>query len=350
VGIHDVTNLYKVPLLMLAQGLPGKILSSLKINRMPPECLPLWQRFSDVVDNAPRTVNIAIVGKYTGLSDSYLSVTKALLHGAMDANLKLHVTWIESTHLEPPIEEKDEKASKDHKVSWNLLKEADGLLIPGGFGERGVLGKVLAIKYARENKMPFFGICLGLQVAIIEFARHLLEMKEANSTEFDEQTLDPVVIFMPEVSKTEMGGTMRLGARKTLIQEGTLASQIYDWQPEIMERHRHRYEVNPEYVERLERGGLVFSGRANQDIRMEITELPDHPFFVGVQYHPEFKSRPTNPHPVFKGFIRASAKIFKREVPSASRKRKQSPSPSSSCLKYQKRRWEALCASELVRL
>jgi len=197
----------------------------------------------------------------------------------------------------------EEEDSKD----WQVLQKVDGILVPGGFGDRGVLGKVLAIKYAREKKIPFFGICLGMQMAVIEFARNILDMQDANSTEFDEKTQHPVVIFMPEISKTHMGGTMRLGSRETHIDKSSLAYKLYG-KTVVRERHRHRYEVNPKYISALTKSGLVFSGKDDQKARMEITELPDHPFFLGVQYHPEFLSRPTRPCPTFLGFVEASAK------------------------------------------
>jgi anthranilate/para-aminobenzoate synthase component II len=187
-----------------------------------------------------------------------------------------------------------------------------GILVPGGFGDRGVQGKVLAVKYARESKIPFFGICLGMQMAVIEFARNILDLENANSAEFDDKTQHPVVMFMPEISQTHMGGTMRLGSRATNIAEGSLAHKLYG-QKVIHERHRHRYEVNPKYVEGFIKAGLVFSGKDDQKTRMEITELPDHPFFIGVQYHPEFLSRPTRPSPIFLGFVKAAAVLVTGE-------------------------------------
>jgi CTP synthase len=302
--IHDVSNIYRVPLLMLQQRLPETILGCLKINKMPPTDLPKWRQLAETVDSEFPEVRIALVGKYTGLSDSYLSVTKALQHAAIAVRVSLKIEWIESAHLE--------KEDGPENQAWATLRKVHGILVPGGFGDRGVQGKVLAVKYARESKIPFFGICLGMQMAVIEFARNILDLENANSAEFDDKTQHPVVMFMPEISQTHMGGTMRLGSRATNIAEGSLAHKLYV-QKVIHERHRHRYEVNPKYVEGFIKAGLVFSGKDDQKTRMEITELPDHPFFIGVQYHPEFLSRPTRPSPIFLGFVKAAAVLVTGE-------------------------------------
>ena len=329
-SIHDVKNIYHVPLLLRKQRITSLLLQCLKLNRMPAENLPKWKAMVTREDNATREVRIAVVGKYTGLSDSYLSVIKALKHAANSLQLKLIINWVESIDLEqratsksssedpfgspmgtPTRPKKPTKAEK-HVKAWDVLKTSHGILIPGGFGARGVQGKILAVQFARSNGIPFFGICLGMQVAVIEFARNVLRLEDANSTEFDQHPENPVVIFMPEGSKTHMGGTMRLGSRQTNITKDSLAHRLYS-KVEIHERHRHRYEVNPDYVKRIEEAGLLFQGRSTDGKRMEIAELKaDHPFFIGVQYHPEFKSRPMSPHPIFLGFIRASSK---REVP-----------------------------------
>jgi CTP synthase len=252
-----------------------------------------------LADSVSRKVSIALVGKYTGLSDAYLSVIKALQHACLAHNVKLDLKWIDSSFLE------DDECG-EYKSAWAILKEVQGILIPGGFGARGTMGKILATQFAREYKIPFFGICLGMQVAVIEYARHVLGLSAAHSTEF-EDTRDPVIINMPELSTTHMGGSMRLGARKTLIEAKTLASEIYG-KSEVIERHRHRYEVNPEYIQPLEKAGLLFSGHDERKQRMEIVELPQgvHPFFLGVQFHPEFLTRPYRPHPMFSSFIQAS--------------------------------------------
>jgi len=310
VSVHNVSNIYKVPLLLLKQRVPEMILRILKVNRLPPDCLPEWEKLATNVDSPKVQVTIGIVGKYTGLSDSYLSVTKALFHSAIRSDMKLKIEWIESTDLE---EDTKQTNLKDWTTAWESLKKVDGILIPGGFGDRGIQGMINASQYARESNVPYLGICLGLQVAVIEYARNILKISEANSTEFEKETPEPVVVFMPEISTTHMGGTMRLGGRVTKIMRNTLAFQLYE-KVEVSERHRHRYEVNPEYIESLEKHGLVFSGRdAEKGVRMEIIENPKHKFFFAVQFHPEYQSTPFNPSPSFSGFIDASANIFKRD-------------------------------------
>ncbi|XP_022762559.1 CTP synthase 2-like isoform X3 [Durio zibethinus] len=249
-------------------------------------------------------VRIAIVGKYTGLPDSYLSVLKALLHASVACRKKLVVDWVPASDLEDMTEIENLDA---YKAAWKLLKSADGVLVPGGFGDRGVQGKILAAKYARENRIPFFGICLGMQVAVIEFARSVLGLTDANSTEFDPSTRNPCVIFMPEGSKTQMGGTMRLGSRRTYFEVMDCKSvKLYGNRRYIDERHRHRYEVNPDIVGRLENAGLSFTGKDESGQRMEVIEVPDHPYYIGVQFHPEFKSRPGKPSALFLGLVAAA--------------------------------------------
>ncbi|KAH9646070.1 CTP synthase [Citrus sinensis] len=249
-------------------------------------------------------VRIAMVGKYTGLSDSYLSVLKALLHASVACHRKLIVEWVAAGDLEDATAI---EAPDVYKAAWDLLKGADGVLVPGGFGDRGVQGKILAAKYARENKVPFLGICLGMQIAVIEFARSVLGMCDANSTEFDPETSHPCVVFMPEGSKTHMGATMRLGSRRTYFKVPDCKSaKLYGNASFVDERHRHRYEVNPDMVSQLENAGLSFVGRDETGRRMEIVELPSHPYFIGVQFHPEFKSRPGKPSAVFLGLIGAA--------------------------------------------
>jgi CTP synthase len=245
-----------------------------------------------------------MVGKYTGLTDSYLSVIKALQHAAFQSGNQMHVEWVDAEALTPQMEKKNPRRSQK---AWKRLQRSDGILVPGGFGTRGIEGKILAAGYARENNIPYLGICLGLQVAVIEFARSVLGWEYANSTEFAEATPHPVVIFMPEGSKTHLGGTMRLGSRQTLLANGaSRASELYSGAKAIDERHRHRYEVNPDVVEELEQAGLKFVGRDVEGQRMEILELKGHPFFFATQYHPEFKSRPQRPSPPFHGLITAA--------------------------------------------
>ena len=334
ISVHDVSNIYRVPVLLLDQRVAGLVLNKLRINRMPPEELPQWKAIGDKVEHPSKgTVRIAIVGKYTGLADSYLSVTKSLHHSGIALDMKVDIEWIDSSHLEPETKEKNPAA---HAAAWAALRSVAGVLVPGGFGDRGVLGKVLAIQYAREQKVPFFGICLGFQIAVIEYARHVLGLADATSGEFDPDAEHPVVVYMPEISQTHLGGTMRLGARRSLLSDRTLAMQIYSGERTIVERHRHRYEVNPEYVARLQEAGLKFSGVDDDEkVRMECVELAQevHPFFFGVQYHPEFLSRPMAPSPPFLAFVTAAAGKFVRKdvtakVDAAARKSgARAPSP-----------------------
>ena len=253
-------------------------------------------------DELSGDVHIAMVGKYTGLSDSYLSVIKALNHSALAEGVNLHIDWVEASDLEPSNQGQD-----TYSKSWKLVKDANGILVPGGFGDRGIEGKILAAQFARENNVPYLGVCLGLQIATIEFARNVLGLTGANSTEFDEDTPHPTVIFMPEGSRTHMGGTMRLGSRQTNLQTTDCAAyRLYNGVMKIHERHRHRYEVNPDMVEDLEAAGLRFVGKDTEGERMEIIEMADHRYFFATQYHPEFKSRPTRPSPPFHGLIKAA--------------------------------------------
>lgn len=247
-------------------------------------------------------LKIAIVGKYTGLQDAYLSVSKALEHAAIHANRKLDLTWVESSDLE------ESKDQEKYQAAWDSIKSVDGILVPGGFGSRGADGKIEVIKYARENKVPFFGICLGMQLAVIEFTRNVVGISNVDTEEYNEEGSENVIVFMPEISKTTKGGTMRLGSRHTYIKDNeSLAAKVYYGQDSVFERHRHRYEVNTKYRERIEAEGLIFSGEDIKKERMEIIEIPDHPFFVGTQYHPEFTSRPFKPNPVFYAFALASS-------------------------------------------
>eukprot|EP01018_Ginkgo_biloba_P028338 Gb_19182 [translate_table: standard] len=297
-NICDVPNIWHVPLLLRDQKAHEAILKQLNIlsiSKSP--ALEEWTKRTDCYDNLTIPVKIAMVGKYTGLSDSYLSVLKALLHACIACSMKLSVEWVAASDLE-------DVAAKEkpdvHATAWSVLKGAAGVLVPGGFGDRGVQGKILAAKYARENGIPYLGICLGMQISVIEFARSVLGLEGANSTEFDLQTLYPCVIFMPEGSKTHMGSTMRLGSRRTFFQTSDcITAKLYQKVHSVDERHRHRYEVNPDMVEEMEKAGLKFVGRDESGRRMEIMELPSHPFYVGVQFHPEFKSRPGKPSAVF---------------------------------------------------
>lgn len=271
-----------------------------------------WKALTTSQDRFLETerVTIALVGKYTNLHDSYLSVIKSLEHSAMACGRKLNLTWVDASNLE--------KATLDitpelyHKA-WHELCTADGVLVPGGFGHRGTEGMIAAASWARTKPKPYLGICLGMQLAVVEYARNICGIPGAASEEFTADTADPVIIFMPEIDKATMGGNMRLGLRPTLFQRDTEWSRqrkLYAGADSINERHRHRYEVNPAYIDRLTEKGLEFIGRDDKGERMEIVELKDHPFFVGVQFHPEYLSRVLKPSPPYLGFMAASAGIL----------------------------------------
>ena len=303
ISVHDVSNVYRIPLLMNEQGVTNLLIKKLQLVWKLPQRLPTWEALSDRMDACEIDCRIAIVGKYTGLSDAYLSVIKGLLHGAIAVNRKLIIDWVAAEDLEPSKKESEPDKSK---AAWDIVEAANGLLVPGGFGVRGVDGKVEVCKYARESKKAILGICLGFQSMTIEAGRNLCGWEGANSTEFEEDNANPVVIFMPEVSKTHMGGTMRLGKRRTVLQPGCLTAQLYG-DTEVDERHRHRYEVNIDKVPELEAKGLKFVGRDTTGERMEVIELDDHPFYVGTQYHPEFLSRPGRASPPFLGLMLAAS-------------------------------------------
>ncbi|KAL2576579.1 hypothetical protein AAZV13_16G083900 [Glycine max] len=305
VTLYDVPNIWHIPLLLRDQKAHEAMFKVLNLHGVAKEPnLEEWTCRAESSDLLYEPVRIALVGKYTCLSDSYLSILKALLHASVDCQKKLVVDWIPASNLETATAKGNHDA---YKAAWKLLKGADGVLVPGGFGDRGVQGKIIAAKYARENRIPFLGICLGMQIAVIEFARSVLGVQDANSTEFEPHTKSPYIIFMPEGSKTHMGGTMRLGSRRTYFQTKECKSaKLYGCKSFIDERHRHRYEVNPDLVACLENAGLSFTGKDETGQRMEILELPNHPYFIGAQFHPEFKSRPGKPSPLFLGFIGAA--------------------------------------------
>lgn len=251
-----------------------------------------------------KTVTIALVGKYTKFKDSYASVIKALQHASLAVGYNLNLNFIDSSLLEN--ETLRDAPSKYHK-EWQMLCESDGVLVPGGFGSRGIEGKIKAAKWCRENRKPYLGICLGLQAAVIEFARNVLGLEDAHTTEIDAKTTNPLVIDMPEHHTGQMGGTMRLGKRTTIFsEENSIIKSLYGNPKSVDERHRHRYEVNPKYVPQLEAQGLRFVGCDDTKTRMEVIELRNHPYYVATQYHPEYLSRPLKPSPPFLGLILAS--------------------------------------------
>uniref|UniRef100_A0A1Q3F2K6 CTP synthase n=1 Tax=Culex tarsalis TaxID=7177 RepID=A0A1Q3F2K6_CULTA len=304
--IHDLSSIYHVPLLMDESGVIDFLSERLQLNLpvRPAQFMQSWRDLAERVDNVYKKVNIALVGKYTKLEDSYASVSKSLLHASLAVGYKLNLKFIEACHLE-----RQTKQETPHLYyeAWQSLTNSHGVLVPGGFGSRGIEGKIRACQWSRENKKPFLGICLGLQAAVIEFARNVLKFENANSTEVDPETKYPMVIDMPEHHPGNMGGTMRLGKRTTIFKsEKSKIKQLYNNASQIEERHRHRYEVNPEFVEQLEARGLKFVGHDSEKTRMEIIELEGHPYYVATQFHPEYLSRPLKPSPPFLGLILAS--------------------------------------------
>ncbi len=296
VSAHDCSTIYEVPLVLFEQDLDRIVLKRLKLPDININ-LDQWREFVNKIKNPSGEVNIAICGKYTDYKDSYKSINEAFVHAGAENDVKVNITFIESEKLEA------ENASV-------LLESVDGLLIPGGFGERGIEGKIKAIQYARENYIPFFGICLGLQCAVIEFARNVCGIKNANSSEFVKNRSN-VIHLMPEQIRVKMkGASMRLGAFPCILQKGTKARQAYK-KEKISERHRHRYEVNNKFREVLENNGMVISGASPDNDLVEMIELKDHPWFVGCQFHPELKSRATNAHPLFREFVSAAIEYKK---------------------------------------
>jgi CTP synthase len=290
---QDVRSVYEVPLVFNREGLDHLIVELLRLPLGETD-LRRWQLLVDKINTARDTVSVGVVGKYVGLEDSYKSLNEALAHGGFANNLRVNIRWIESEDLIT-----DER--------WeDRLREVDAILVPGGFGKRGISGMIRAINYARREKTPFFGICLGMQCASIEFARNVCELDQADSTEFDPDTPDPVIFKLRDLlGVEELGGTMRLGAYPCKLVPGSLAETIYGSEI-ISERHRHRYEFNPAYEDRLAENGLIFSGKSPDGKFVEIIELADHPWFLGCQFHPELKSKPLAPHPLFASFIRAA--------------------------------------------
>jgi CTP synthase len=295
---QDVDTIYDVPLAFHDQGLDELIVASLQLNEAAsPVDLSDWRKLvSTIREPSAGETAIAIVGKYVELEDSYKSLREALTHGGVASNLRVNVRWIESEEL----------MDDNHDAR---LRDFDAILVPGGFGKRGVEGMIRAISYARRTRTPYFGICLGMQTACVEFARNACELKDADSTEFNLETPHPIIFKLRDLVDVEqLGGTMRLGAWPCLLSEGSLAREVYGGAEEISERHRHRYEFNPAFRETLEQGGLVFSGVSPDGKFIEIVELSRnaHPWFLACQFHPEFKSKPLAPHPLFASFVRAA--------------------------------------------
>jgi CTP synthase len=301
VSARDVDNIYKVPLVFRDQRVDECILEHFALQAPAPE-LSKWQEPIERVEQAQRTVRIALVGKYVQLEDAYLSVCEALRHAAALQGSRVEIDWIDSERLEAT----GDAALEDRRAAHDLLEGADGILIPGGFGGRGIEGKIEAARVARENGIPYLGICLGMQIAVAEFARHVAGMEGANSTEFDIETPYPVIDLLPEQKEVaDLGGTMRLGADPIKLHEGSRVREVYG-EAVVYERHRHRYEVNNLLRKRLQSAGLQISGTSPDERLVEVVELQDHPFFVASQFHPEFKSRPERAAPLFDGFVAAA--------------------------------------------
>lgn len=298
---RDVASIYEVPLRLNEEGLDEKIVEELNIWSRQPD-LSEWRQLSERATAATEEVRVGVVGKYVSFTDSYKSLNEALTHGGIANDVRVRLQFIDSEQLEDVADVEP------------FLRDVDAILVPGGFGDRGIEGKIRAIQYARERKVPFFGICLGLQLAVIEFARHVCGLADADSREFDTKTPHPVIDLMEEQKAiTNLGGTMRLGAYPCTLTRGSKAAAAYG-EAEISERHRHRYEVNNAYLETLGAGGMRVTGLFSRAQLVEIVELPSHPWFLGCQFHPEFKSRPMSPHPLFVQFIEAGRAAARRRA------------------------------------
>ncbi|MBN1390340.1 MAG: CTP synthase (glutamine hydrolyzing) [Candidatus Thermoplasmatota archaeon] len=295
---HDVGTVYSVPRLLLDQGMTDRVKERLSLSMGPTE-MTKWDDFVERIGSPKDNVKIALVGKYTGLKDSYISHYKAFEHSSANAGVNVEIIWIDAP-------EKGKEWGKELQKMGEQLSGCDGVLVPGGFGARGTEGKIEAIRFARENDMPFLGICLGFQLAVVEYARNVMGLESANSTEFDPDTRYPVVDILPEQLRvTQKGATMRLGAQKAFVSEGTQAYGLYG-RIEIEERHRHRFEINPEWVDRIREKGWVFSAVSEDGIKMEMGELPCNRYHLGCQFHPEFLSHPRRPAPLFYGLVKAA--------------------------------------------
>lgn len=293
----DLDCLYEVPLVLEKEGLAKQVLERIGLENKTPD-LSEWEAMVQSVKNPTRKLKVALAGKYTGLSDAYLSVIEALNHAGSAYGATVEIKWINSEDCD------------DRETAEALLADVDALVVPGGFGHRGIEGKINVIRYARENNLPFLGLCLGMQCAVIEFARDVAQLSRANSAEFAPDSDQSVVDLMEDQQGlTDVGGTMRLGQYPCHLLKGSRAAQAYDDADVVMERHRHRYEINNEYLDILSKAGLVISGTSPDRKLVEIVELSDHPWFVASQFHPEFKSRPNRPHPLFKGLVEAAVQI-----------------------------------------
>lgn len=293
--------LYAVPMMLKEQKMDEVVMKKLGIDA-PNQDLSDWEEMLYALRNPKQTVKIALVGKYVELHDSYISVNEALKHGGISTMSAVDIHWIDSESLEADNADLDE-----------ILGDMDGILVPGGFGSRGIEGKILAANYARTHGIPYLGICLGMQIAIIEFARNVLNMQGANSAEINPETPFPLIDILPEKKNiSNLGGTLRLGQYPCILNEKSKSYQLYG-EKEIFERHRHRYEVNNDYRDSLLQGGMIFAGTSPDNHIVEMIELPDHPWFVACQFHPEFKSRPNKPHPLFRGFVTAAAERMKNK-------------------------------------
>ena len=297
----DADTIYRIPLLLHRQDLDTIVVEKLGLEAAPAD-LSEWEGVIEALEHPRAEVDIAMVGKYVDLADAYKSLNEALVHAGIQTHARVNIHYVDSESLE--------------RDGTGALQEMDAILVPGGFGRRGIEGKIAAVRYAREQRIPFLGICLGMQVAVIEFARHVAGLEDAHSTEFKRGTTHPVIALITEWvteegtvevrdESSDLGGTMRLGGQKCRLAEGTLARAVYG-DDVILERHRHRYEFNNQYEERLREAGMVFSGRSLDGNLVEVVELPDHPWFIGCQFHPEFTSTPRDGHPLFSSFVKAA--------------------------------------------
>jgi CTP synthase len=295
VAFRDVDHsIYECPLDLRRDKIDRLVVDRIGLGHTPPPALEEWEKFVQRVIHPKHRVTIAVAGKYIELQDAYKSIYESLIHAGAHHDTKVQIVRVEAEAIE-------------ERGAAEVIGEVDGILVPGGFGDRGVEGKILAAKYARENNIPYFGICLGMQIATIEYARNVCGLEDANSTEFSKTTLHPVICLQEEQKGIEdMGATMRLGSCESIVFAGTKASELYHGAERIHERHRHRYEVNSDYQQQLQDAGLVISSVSAEEGLVEIVELPNHPFYVACQFHPEFQSKPNHPHPLFSGFVKGA--------------------------------------------